>query len=61
MDPDINRREQLGLARLIVQGYEVDDETGIDPEDAYRLAELVLALDEWIIRGGSLPERWRKS
>lgn len=61
MDPDINRREQLGLAQLIVQGYEVDDETGIDPEDAYRLAELVLELDEWIIHGGVLPERWRKS
>jgi hypothetical protein len=28
--------------------------------DATRLAELVLALDEWIRKGGFLPTRWRR-
>jgi hypothetical protein len=32
----------------------------IPPEDIERLADLVLALDEWLSNGGALPERWRR-
>lgn len=58
MDPDANLREQLELAERL------NDENGYGPgedmsADAARLAELVLALDGWIRRGGFLPERWR--
>jgi len=51
VDPNANLAEQLELARELV-----DDEN----PDAARLAELVIALDEWIARGGFLPLRWAR-
>lgn len=52
MDPDANLAEQLELARSFV-------ETGDgDPEDLERLAQLVIALYEWIENGGALPAAW---
>lgn len=53
MDPDANLREQRELAQAII-----NEEAGAI--EAERLAELVLALDEWIDKGGFLPTRWRK-
>jgi hypothetical protein len=53
MDPNANLKEQLELAKRLI-----DDNT--DQDAAYRLAELVLALDEWIRKGGFLPEAWDK-
>ncbi len=58
MDPDINLRSQLARARGILQA--VDDGMRVYEPDAERLAELVVALDEWITKGGFLPERWTK-
>jgi hypothetical protein len=55
MHPDTNLREQLFLASKIL--YEGEPLR----EDVDRLAELVLALDEWIAKGGSLPKQWRKN
>lgn len=52
MDPRANLREQLELARRIV------DCNDADVDDAPRLAELVLALNEWIGMGGFLPPQW---
>jgi hypothetical protein len=56
MDPNANLNEQLELAERIAarRGIESDD----DAADAARLAELVLALDDWIVQGGFLPGRW---
>lgn len=56
MDPDANLEEQLKLAKNITKAEweDIDD----DRADMYRLAELVLALDEWICDGGFLPEKW---
>ncbi len=57
MDVDENLREQLELANRIIDrhnGGEPADESEVD-----RLAELILALDEWIRKGGMLPRRWR--
>lgn len=53
MDPNANLKEQVKLATLLV-----DDENASD--DATRLAELVLSLDEWIRKGGFLPQAWGK-
>jgi hypothetical protein len=53
MDPDANLKEQLELARSIAEQ---------DPQsitEASRLAELVLALNEWITGGGFLPSAWK--
>ena len=55
MDPDANLKEQLELAQKF---YGQDDLT-FDGEDVIRLAELVIALNEWIKNGGFLPKDWR--
>jgi hypothetical protein len=51
MDPNANLAEQLKLAARILDGAAPE-------EDAERLAELVLALDEWLRRSGGLPREW---
>lgn len=56
MDPNANLKEQIELACKL-QDYERDD----DASDVCRLAELVLALNEWISKGGFLPAKWVKS
>jgi len=53
MDPDVNLTEQIQLAQKIASTM-----SDHSPEDIERLAELVLALDEWIRNDGGLPVRW---
>jgi hypothetical protein len=64
MDPQANIREQRELAQQIIDRTDAADKddrpfTGKEQtahmEDADRLAELVLALDEWRRRGGYDP------
>jgi len=54
MDPNRSLREMLEMAQRIA----------FDPYDRYdaetvRLAELVIALDEWIRKQNVLPSAWR--
>jgi hypothetical protein len=56
MDPTANLQEQRLLAARLVEAS--DNDRPIREEDIGRLAELVIALDEWISRGGSLPWPW---
>lgn len=59
LDPDENLREQKEIAQRFVDGKmttQEDFET-----DSLRLAELVVALDEWLSRGGFPPKAWKKS
>lgn len=51
MDPDANIEEQLRLATRMAEGP-------ISEHEGRRLAELVLALDEWLVRKGFKPRRW---
>ena len=57
MDPAANLREQLEIAAEI---FDHEDEgEGVPPDyDAFRLAELVTSLDEWLMKGGFLPALW---
>ncbi len=63
MDPKANLLEQLRLARRINtivdacpdDGDYYDDQLKAFSETAPRLAELVLALDEWMRKGGFSP------
>lgn len=59
MDPDANLQEQLEIAHRII---DEDDESIVDYNDLIRLtnrlAELVVALDEWISVGGFKPNKW---
>lgn len=58
MDPDANLEEQLLRASKLVEAIEND--RGIRESEVLRLAELVIALDEWISNGGFLPGKWGK-
>lgn len=49
MDPNANIEEQRSLAREVIRTEEGDSVNGL------RLAELVLALDEWRTKGGFDP------
>jgi hypothetical protein len=55
MDPNANLKEQREIARRILLSEPLD----LDG-DAARLAELVIALDGWITRGGFLPKDWQR-
>jgi len=60
MDPDANLKEQLELARKITD-VSLPFWGSVEEMcyDVNRLAELVLALDEWIKKGGFLPQQWQ--
>ncbi len=59
MDPEANLIEQLSVARAILERAEENeysrDRLEAQAEDAERLAELVLALDGWMKKGGFSP------
>lgn len=57
MDPQANLNEQLEISTRLLSS-DVDEEETM--RLAYRLAELVLALDEWIRKGGFLPDAWAR-
>lgn len=59
MDPNATLTELLDRARAVM---ECESETGDGEEmaDLYEMSSLVLHLDEWITKGGFLPQRWRR-
>jgi hypothetical protein len=54
MDPNANLAEQRRIVTRVIAG---DDS---DAAHLARLADLVQALDEWISRGGFLPDAWQE-
>ena len=58
MDPTVNIQEQLRIAGLIRECESGGTEECGCVDHAARLADLVLALNEWIARGGALPAQW---
>jgi hypothetical protein len=54
MDPNANLEEQLRLANDLVTAENTDPEEALPK--AERLAELVIALNEWRGKGGVLPK-----
>ena len=64
MDPQENLMEQLRIAQDIQQfNDESEDGPEWDTDDLIRnseqLAGLVIALNDWILNGGFLPQDWR--
>lgn len=57
MDPNDNLYKMQNLVRDIQEG-KMNEAALADA--AERLAELVGAMDEWLTRGGFLPDRWRR-
>ena len=65
MDPNANLKEQLDLTRSLLIDSDRDElEKLFNTEEladaAYRLAELVEALDGWLSKKGFLPKRWER-
>jgi hypothetical protein len=62
MDPDANLTEQRQIAKRLLADQDGRGE-GLDAPQVMvltaRLCELVQALDEWLARGGFLPDAWR--
>lgn len=65
MDPTANLEEQLALANDLVNLQVSDEGLAALPEElaevvdcASQLAERVIALNEWITKGGFLPRPW---
>lgn len=54
MEPNANLAEQRRIAARIIDGR-------IHRGDAARLADLVEALDNWLLGGGALPSSWGKA
>ena len=52
MDPDANLREQISIAQSILDG-------NLDKHLCARLCELVLALNDWLAKGGAHP-KWKE-
>ena len=74
MDPDANLTEQLRIVKRLLDSEGVvaaSKRDGTLPPDAlrwsrggrsaatFRLAELVEGLNDWITKGGALPDDWR--
>lgn len=61
MDPNATLDELLALTRSLLNTPDADGvaESRLDPADAIRAAELVEALDGWLMMGGYLPRRWQ--
>ena len=58
MDPEANLREQKMLAQRLLKERARGGLSSFD--DVARLAELVLAMDEWLSSGGFPPKAWKK-
>ncbi len=66
MDPNANLAEQRALVERLNHAWDCSDLDGLLPtyeanqalDAAFRLSELVQALDEWIVSGGFLPTAW---
>ena len=70
MDPNETLKQMLALAKRIEQradsaddGRPLSDQVANladQAEDAEGLAGLVLALDDWLKKGGFLPRQWER-
>jgi len=59
MDPDENLAEQIKLALRIQAAADAGRDADPDVyDDGARLAELVIALNDWIGNGGFPPRKW---
>jgi len=59
MDPNATLDEILSLSANIL--FKLDNNQPIDVDDAERLSELTIALNNWIVGGGFLPDKWEEA
>lgn len=58
MDPNANLRQQREIVRIhnTLEGSDIQ----LSPRIMDRLVELVEALDEWLTKGGFMPDAWKR-
>ena len=56
MDPNQTLNELLDCAERVI--YHYDGDGVIDIEDSHTLADGIMALNEWLNKGGFLPDEW---
>jgi hypothetical protein len=56
MDPNTCLLNLRALATEVLSGKKISDIDAIE-----EMAEMVTNLDDWIVNGGFLPERWNAS
>jgi len=62
MDPNANLERCRRLAKRLIEQEENQRRAGDNHDTGgYELAELFVALDEWISRGGFLPRAWTRN
>lgn len=61
MDPDAALDELLALTDALLDLAEFTVWPLLEPTEIARVAELVHALDGWLMIGGFLPRRWAAS
>jgi hypothetical protein len=61
LDPNKTLSDIRAVVRRIHQAEDNDASAEDIARDAGELATLVQALDEWLTRGGFLPDAWRRS
>lgn len=60
IDPTANLEEQLQLSKQILSDAETENATvEALQEDLIELAQLVVALDDWLRKEGALPKQWQ--
>lgn len=58
MDPTANVAEQLRITERLIK--QIDSGLRPDEDDTNRLCELVTSLNDWLSRGGFLPDQWKR-
>lgn len=63
MDPNKTLADLRDYARSLLDEVDRANKTGVadfsSPEEAYTMAEQLEALDDWLSRGGFLPDDWQ--
>ncbi len=59
MDPNETLRALRAYAAKVLQDND-DPDNGVDQDEARAFAEAFEHLDQWISRGGFLPESWAR-
>ncbi len=61
MDPDANLKEMRELYQKMRKYENLLVARSVIQDDSMRLIELLEAMDEWLSKGGFLPEDWKES
>lgn len=60
MDPNETLKDLRYHLKKLGESTEHDDDVPVLQESAVQVYVLVQALDEWLKKGGALPEEWKR-